>query len=215
MNSPTRKLFTGLVAATALLSVFATVALAATITGDDDPENLRGTNRVDTITANGGNDRIDARRGSDTIDAGTGDDRVYARQGADQVDGGEGNDVMHGGIGNDTQRGGPGDDLIYAGLGRDVTYGGEGNDTLWALARGDVRGRFDKRGDQLVGEAGDDTFRTRDGEVDLISCGDGNDTAYLDFKDKIVDATAENRNGSCENVERKSRAHRDRSETAN
>lgn len=214
MKSPTRNLFTGLVASLAMLSIFATVALAATITGDDDPENLRGTNRVDTIVAKGGNDKIDARRGSDSVDAGTGDDRVYARQGADQVDGGDGNDTMHGGIGNDTQRGGAGDDLIYAGLGRDVTYGGDGNDTLWALARGDVRGRGDTRGDQLNGEAGDDTFRTRDGEVDLISCGEGTDTAYLDFKDQIVDATVDNRNGSCENVVRKSRNQRDNSENA-
>lgn len=203
----------GLATIVAALTVFAATAMAATITGTDDPEKLRGTNNADTIAALGGNDVVDARAGSDTVDAGAGDDKVYARRGADVVQGGEGNDRMHGGPGHDTQYGGLGDDLIYAGLGRDVTYGGDGNDTLWALARGDVRGRFDRRGDKLFGEAGDDTFRTRDGERDLISCGEGNDTAYLDYKDRIVDATATNRNGSCETVVRRSRAQRDRTET--
>lgn len=214
MFSTSKRFITSFAAIVAALSVFAAVAMAATITGDDDPESLRGTNQADTITANGGDDKVDARAGADTVDLGVGNDRSYARQGADNVKGGDGDDTMHGGQGHDSQYGDAGNDLIYAGLGRDVTYGGDGNDTLWALARGDVRGRYDRRGDTLYGEAGDDLFRTRDGERDTISCGEGTDTAYLDFKDKIVDATAENKNGSCENVERKSRNHRDNSETA-
>ena len=61
----------------------------------------------------------------------------------------------------------------------------------------------DPIGDTLDGGAGDDTFRTRDGEVDHITCGDGNDTALLDQFDVITDATAANPNGSCERVVRK------------
>lgn len=214
MLNTSKRFMTSFATVLAGLSIFAAMAMAATVTGDDDPENLRGTSKADTITANGGDDKVDARAGADTIDLGVGNDRSYARQGQDSVRGGDGDDTMHGGQGNDTQYGDAGNDLIYAGLGRDVTYGGDGNDTLWALARGDVHGRYDTRADTLYGEAGDDLFRTRDGERDAISCGEGNDTAYLDFKDRIVDATAENKNGSCETVVRKSRNHRDNSETA-
>ena len=78
---------------------------------------------------------------------------------------------------------------------------------LWALARGDVHpgpnGEVDTAGDTLDGGPGNDTFRTRDGEVDKITCGDGNDLALLDTVDAITDATAANPNGSCEKVIRK------------
>jgi Ca2+-binding RTX toxin-like protein len=114
---------------------------------------------------------------------------------------------MAGGTGDDTQHGGPGNDRIYANLGVDTTFGDEGNDDLWALARGDVQpgpnGEVDPVGDTLDGGPGDDTFHTRDGEVDKITCGDGNDTALLDTVDVITDATATNPNGSCEKVVRK------------
>ena len=55
-------------------------------------------------------------------------------------------------------------------------------------------------GDTLDGGPGNDRFRTRDGEVDKITCGDGYDVAYLDTVDVITDATAANPNGSCERV---------------
>jgi Ca2+-binding RTX toxin-like protein len=114
---------------------------------------------------------------------------------------------MAGGTGDDVQDGGPGNDTIYANLGNDTSTGGEGNDHLWALARGDVHpgpnGEVDTAGDALDGGPGNDTFRTRDGEVDKITCGDGNDLALLDTVDTITDATPANPNGSCEKVIRK------------
>ena len=76
---------------------------------------------------------------------------------------------MNGGTGDDVQYGGDGNDTIFANIGQDTTYGGDGNDTLWALARSDVHpgaNGVDPIGDTLDGGAGDDTFRTRDGEVD-------------------------------------------------
>jgi Ca2+-binding RTX toxin-like protein len=201
-------------AAVALFS-FAAVAGAATINDDDVGHVLKGTNSADTINGNGGNDTINAKRGRDTLDGGLGDDVVKAGDGRDNSNGGEGNDTMYGGWGNDVQYGGPGNDLIFAGRGRDITYGGDGNDTLWALARGDVHGRHDRRGDSLTGGEGDDLFRTRDGERDLIDCGPGNDTAVLDWKDRIIDATKANKNGSCEHVYRKARAAADAQENVN
>ena len=88
-----------------------------------------------------------------------------------------------------------------------------GDDTLWALARKDVHGRNDIQGDVLHGGEGNDTFKTRDGEADVIDCGPGVDTALLDFKDVIADATAQNPNGSCEVVNRQPRAKKGENET--
>ena len=112
---------------------------------------------------------------------------------------------MSGGTGDDTQDGGAGNDVIFANRGIDISSGGDGNDVLWALARADVAPGpgVDQVGDTLDGGNGDDTFRTRDGEVDRITCGAGADLALLDYVDVITDATAAAPNGSCEDVDRK------------
>jgi Ca2+-binding RTX toxin-like protein len=197
MNINRRKQLSIVLAVCATFLLFAAVAAAATIDDDETGHFLRGTNSPDTINANGG------------------DDTVRARKGADVVNGGDGNDRLSGGWGADQQHGGAGDDTIFANRGRDESWGDDGNDTLWALARGDVHSRYDVNGDTLHGGTGDDTFRTRDGEVDLIDCGEGNDTAILDRKDKILDATQANPNGSCETVHRKKRALDDHAEVVN
>ncbi len=110
--------------------------------------------------------------------------------------------MISGGSGNDVSHGNRGNDLIFANLGVDETFGGGGDDVLFALARRDVSGPGDVVGDTLHGEEGHDDLRTRDGEADKIDCGPGNDVARLDLVDVIVDATAENPNGSCERVVR-------------
>ncbi len=56
--------------------------------------------------------------------------------------------------------------------------------------------------DALDGGDGDDLFRVRDGEVDRITCGDGNDRVRADQFDVIVDATVGDPTGSCERVDR-------------
>lgn len=215
MTSPRlRNLLSVIPATIAVLAVFAAVAYAATITGKDTSENLRGTNQTDTINANGGDDKVNARRADDTITGDAGNDLLFAGFGNDTSDGGEGDDKMHGGHGNDTQNGGPGNDTIYAGRGVDVSNGGDGNDRLWALAHADTR----KAGvDTLDGGNGDDVFRTRDGEADVITCGEGNDTAFLDRKDVISDASEAAPNGSCETVKRQraKRNWKDSNETHN
>jgi Ca2+-binding RTX toxin-like protein len=114
---------------------------------------------------------------------------------------------MSGGTGDDVQDGGQGDDVIFANGGQDTSIGGDGDDVLWALARSDVHpgpgGAVDQVGDTLDGGNGNDVFHTRDGEVDRVTCGAGNDRALLDTVDVITDATAENPKGSCEVVQRK------------
>jgi hypothetical protein len=207
------------IAAISVLALAPSAALAATITGGPGDERLKGTRFADTIDGNGGNDRIRGLAGDDTLRGGDSRDRVYGGSGNDTAHGENGNDVMAGGTGDDIQDGGAGNDRIYANLGQDTTYGGDGNDDLWALARGDVQpgpsGEVDQNGDALDGGPGDDTFHTRDGEVDRITCGDGNDTALLDTVDVITDATPANPNGSCEKVVRKEPKNKDsRSEDA-
>ena len=151
-------------------------------------------------------DRIFGGSGNDTLNGGDSRDRISGGPGNDTSNGENGNDRMNGGTGDDVQNGGDGNDTIFANIGNDTSYGGNGNDTLWALARSDVHpgpnGEVDQSGDVLDGGPGDDTFRTRDGEVDKITCGDGNDTALLDTVDVITDATPANPNGSCERVVR-------------
>ena len=148
-------------------------------------------------------DRIFGAAGNDTLRGGDSRDRMHGGSGNDTSFGERGNDIMAGGTGDDGQDGGTGNDTIYANLGADVSVGGDGNDTLWALARADVTGPGDMVGDTLDGGNGDDVLRTRDGEADKITCGAGNDKAFLDTADVITDATAENANGSCEFVGRK------------
>lgn len=214
--------------AAATLALVPAAALAATIEGGPGNERLRGTSAADTINGNDGNDRLAGRGGDDTLDGGNGFDRLFGLRGDDTLrggpqrdrlhggpgndtsDGGDGNDRLAGGTGDDTQNGGPGNDVIYANVGADVSNGGDGNDVLWALARRDVtlgaNGEPDQTGDTLDGGNGNDRFRTRDGEVDRITCGEGDDVAFLDRVDVITDATAESPNGSCEKVVRAARA---------
>jgi Ca2+-binding RTX toxin-like protein len=110
---------------------------------------------------------------------------------------------MSGGKDNDTQSGNLGADLIFANRGNDVTDGGAGNDTLWALSKFDVEFAGDPNGDALTGGDGNDTFRVRDGEVDKVTCGEGDrDKVLADQFDEITDATPEDPTGSCERVVR-------------
>src|SRR5215211_3624389 len=176
--------------------------------GDDfisgDANGVGDRTSFDFLSGNAGNDEIHGGDSRDRIHGGSGNDTSYGENG---------NDLMAGGTGDDTQHGGPGNDRIFANLGADTTFGGDGNDDLWALARGDVQpgpnGETDTEGDALDGGPGDDRFHTRDGEVDLITCGEGNDVSFLDAVDQITDATAENANGSCERVIRQQPRSRD------
>jgi Ca2+-binding RTX toxin-like protein len=175
----------GFIASSAFLATafaIATVAGAAVVTGTGSGERLVGTNGPDVISGHAGPDRVFALGGDDTLNGNLGADRMFA------------------GRGNDRSFGGFGDDVIFAQRGVDESFGGPGNDRLWALARADVR----RPGvDTLHGEEGDDVFRTRDGEPDVIDCGAGSDRALLDRVDVIADATTASPNGSCEIVKRR------------
>jgi acid phosphatase type 7 len=121
--------------------------------------------------------------GADVLRARSGNDRVFALRGADRVFGGRGDDRISGGSGRDTLLGGRGHDRIWGGPQRDLLIGGRGRDTL-------------------RGGSGPDRVIARDKWRDRIACGSGRDRATLDSADVIVDATAANPKGSCEEVTR-------------
>jgi Ca2+-binding RTX toxin-like protein len=54
----------------------ASVAIAATINGDDGPNTLVGTPHGDTINGLGGDDRVIGLGGNDKIRGGSGDDAI-------------------------------------------------------------------------------------------------------------------------------------------
>ena len=134
-----------------MLLVAGGVALAATIVGTSDSDELFGTPGNDNIYAYEGEDWIHADNwkgnGSDYINGGPGpdhidsdyhqaarypgNDTVIGHKGNDIIDGGPGKDNIYGSWNNDTIDGGPGEDKIYGGDGSgDRCYGGDGHDYL-------------------------------------------------------------------------------------
>jgi Ca2+-binding RTX toxin-like protein len=224
--------------ALAIATLAASTAHAATVTGTEANERLRGTAQTDTITAGAGHDQLIGLAGDDTLSGddgfdwlwgglgndtaaggngndrlfgGDGDDVLRGDDGDDRVLGGPGNDAIElgagddrssGGVGDDTINGGDGNDRIFVNAGADTATGGAGNDDLWAMARVDATLDGNTTVDRLDGGVGDDRFHARDGEADVITCGEGIDVARLDVVDVISDATVANPNGSCERVER-------------
>jgi Ca2+-binding RTX toxin-like protein len=166
--------------------------------GADTVDAGRGRDRVhggagnDTLNGGPGCDRVFGGADDDTIDGGPGFsfrrfrcERLHGGLGNDVLSGGPGRDFMSGGQGDDRQSGGPGADKLFANPGRDSSDGGDGHDVLWALARADVIAIGDPDGDELSGGAGGDLFRVRDGEVDVVHCGDGVDLVLADQFDEL------------------------------
>jgi Ca2+-binding RTX toxin-like protein len=69
-----------------MVVVFASVALAAVITGNDKDNQLDGTRNDDTIRGKGGDDHINGRDGADKLFPGSGEDIVQGGDGNDFVD---------------------------------------------------------------------------------------------------------------------------------
>jgi Ca2+-binding RTX toxin-like protein len=137
-------------------------------------------------------------RGGDGDDALNGDrgwDFIRGGLGSDTINGEAGHDFISGGKDDDTLNGGARGDVIFANRGRDHEDGGDGRDRLWALSRFDVEFIGDPNGDELTGGNGNDRFRVRDGEVDLVHCGEGNDHVKADQFDAV--------DNDCEHVDRR------------
>ncbi len=95
-----------------MVFMFAGVALAALIEGNDGANTLVGTPKGDAIYGYGGADRIEGRGGGDALRLGGGSDEGYGERGDDYiraVDGTE--DAIFCGPGSDRARANPGDNV--------------------------------------------------------------------------------------------------------
>ncbi len=195
-----------------------------TLQGEDGDDALDGGDGDDTISGGNGNDTIIEKGFGDDklLDGGSGDDLIRGGRGSDQlILGGDGDDELYGETGSERIRGGPGNDLIDGGRAGDRLEGDEGDDVIKGDAGNDhLYGRDgnDKLDggsgmDELLGEAGndelvggngidtfdggpgDDVIRAADDSADIVNCGDGNDTVYVE-----VDAPTRDVLSGCETV---------------
>jgi Ca2+-binding RTX toxin-like protein len=100
-----------------MVVVFAGVALAALIKGNDRSNTLVGTPNGDAIYAYGGADRIDARGGGDALHLGGASDKGHGGRGDDYIRAVDGS--------KDDISCGPGSDRVRANLGDNVLEGCE------------------------------------------------------------------------------------------
>ncbi|MDQ3670039.1 MAG: sulfatase-like hydrolase/transferase [Actinomycetota bacterium] len=147
----------------------------------------------DTVQARGGNDRVRSAEGADLVYGGSGHDRISSGSEGDRVSAGEGDDVIWAGHGDDVVWGGTGMDTIEGGQGNDRLIGGLGNDHLIS-GLGNDRLVGGLGNDRLEAGSGHDGIYSRDGYADIVTCGPGRDTAYVDGRDRVA--------GDCESVRR-------------
>lgn len=156
---------------------------ADTIFGTEAVNTLDGDAGNDSLAGRGGADSLFGGDGNDTLDGGAGDDLLIADLGADSLSGGVGSDQLWGGIGSDVLDGGDGADLLWGedgsdrllgGIGSDTLDGGQGNDTLRGGAGVDALDGGEGA-DALFGDAGNDGLVAWAGD-DRLDGGAGDDT---------------------------------------
>jgi hypothetical protein len=120
-----------------------------------------------------------------TFTGGPGDDEIFAwanvGQGASTITGGGGNDNLRGHDNTETIDGGPGDDRVEGGMGNDTLTGGPGQDQIFGDATSDVCGIY-----YCKIPFGNDVINARDGQLDGIDCGAGEDKVVADAADVIA-----------------------------
>jgi Ca2+-binding RTX toxin-like protein len=124
-----------------------------------DVEIIKGGSGDDVLTGGGSTKQLWGLAGNDTISGSANDETLV---------GGADDDVVAGQGGNDTVKGGVGDDLVDGGAGSDYIYGEDASTC---------------GGDVCVSDA--DEIHARDGEHDVVDCGDGIDVAQLDSIDTL------------------------------
>jgi Ca2+-binding RTX toxin-like protein len=129
--------------------------------------------------------------GSDTIHGTGAVDNIGAGSGADLVYGYAAGDEISGATGNDEIRSGPDNDWSYGGHHADDVYGDGGADHLYAGCDGGCS-QTGEGVDRLFGGSGNDVLAAQNNKRDILACGDGIDTAFMDAVD-------ENPANDCEN----------------
>ncbi len=141
----------------------------------DDVRNVEKvqTHQPSTLTGSDADEYLEVVQvtSPSTIRGAGGNDTLRGSDGAETLDGGAGNDDIDGGFGDDTITGGPGRDNI-AGDRRGGDCG-----PVWCKL-----------------PFGNDTIDARDGEIDSVGCGFGEDTVNADATDVV--------SGDCEHVTR-------------
>jgi Ca2+-binding RTX toxin-like protein len=122
---------------------------------------------------------------SGTFAGGAGDDDFFVRSNLDGGDstitGAGGNDKLKGHDHVETIDGGPGDDRVEGGYNHDVLTGGPGRDTIFGDSTTDTCNFL-----SCKMPFGNDVIYARDGEVDTIDCGPGEDRADVDPIDVVA-----------------------------
>lgn len=142
-------------------------------------DNVTSVEKLETNAPSGtfngtpGNDEIVTRSQDDTrvLNGLAGDDKIEGGYGMEKIDGGAGADQINGGYGHDTIVGGPGPDVINGDGGSYCSWYGSCNVPF-----------------------GNDTIDSRDGEVDQVECGVGEDNVTADANDVVA--------ASCEKVDK-------------
>jgi Ca2+-binding RTX toxin-like protein len=89
--------------------------------------------------------------------------------------GGGGDNTLRGSERTDRLVGFNGEDALYGSAGGDTLYGGAGKDEVYAGEGGDV----------VLAGAGDDFIEAKDGAVDRVGCGPGDDSISADREDLV------------------------------
>ena len=113
-------------------------------------EDVRGSNKPDTVIGNASVDRLTGQDKSDLLRGKKGKDYLYGDNGPDTLIGGKGNDVLQGGNGKDELIGKKGKDILYGGYKRDVLTGNQGRDVFILSPGKDVITDF-KLGEDDIG----------------------------------------------------------------
>ena len=142
---------------------------------DDELIALIDSGYYNVIIGTDGVDILDGEDGNDLILVGDADDKISGMNGDDLIYGGAGNDTLNGGEDNDELFGEAGNDTLNGDAGTDKLFGDDGNDTL--------NGGADD--DELFGGEGDDTLHGDDGN-DYIEGGNGDNYLYGDAGDDTI-----------------------------
>ena len=90
------------------------------LTGSDHDDSLTGDANPNVLKGMGGDDTLVGAAGNDKLYGGAGDDTLSSTGGANEFDGGAGDDTITGGSDADKITGGTGDDILDGGTGADT-----------------------------------------------------------------------------------------------
>ena len=139
---------------------------ATVIVGDDDDNDVTGTDGNDWIVSGNGNKTVNAGKGNDLIQVGWGD---LGSEGTQVINAGSGNDEIYADGGTNILNGGENNDIIFVeNTNNNVLNGDVGDDTLEVYGDGHT----------LNGGDGNDKLIVRYGNNCTLNGNKGNDTLY-------------------------------------